>query len=504
MVKQKTEPKTVQLRRMLEDGGTHFLLEAHDGISARIVEQAGFEGIWGSGLAIAASLGVRDNNEASWTQVLEVVEFMSDATSVPILLDGDTGYGNFNNARRLIRKLEQRGVAGVCIEDKVFPKTNSFIGGERQPLADAEEFAGKIYHAAGADALLIHSKVRTAHQVLEFKRLWGDRCPVVIVPTMYYSTPTEAFEQAGFGLVIWANHMLRSAVASMQDTAAKIHRDRSLHQVEDEVVPVSRIFELQGAQELAEAERRYLPETRLGMHTIVLAAGRGGPFGALTEELPKCMLAVGGRPILEKQLTTLRAAGLRAITVVRGHAKDKIAFDGVDYVDNDAFAETRCAWSLDLALADREDPLLIAFGDILYRGYVLAALLEQEGDVVVVVDLHSTDREAKPGGDYVMLPDGRAERGLWDDAALELAGVSAAERRCDGELIGLVKTTARGTQVLRDALAELSADGRLERAGLCELVERMLARGESVQVVPIAGNWVDVNRVADLSQASEF
>ena len=73
---------------------------------------------------------------------------MADATSIPILLDGDTGYGNFNNFRRLVLKLQQRGIAGVCIEDKVFPKANSFVG-ERQPLADIQEFCGKI--RAGKD-----------------------------------------------------------------------------------------------------------------------------------------------------------------------------------------------------------------------------------------------------------------------------------------------------------------------------------------------------------------
>ena len=97
-------------------------MEAHNGLSAKIVEEAGFQGIWATGLSISAALGVRDNNEASWTQVLEVLEFMADATSIPILLDGDTGFGNFNNVRRLVRKLGQRGVAGVCIEDKLFPQ----------------------------------------------------------------------------------------------------------------------------------------------------------------------------------------------------------------------------------------------------------------------------------------------------------------------------------------------------------------------------------------------
>src|ERR1700755_1283402 len=136
--------KTQQFRRLLQSERLEFLMEAHNALSARIVEEAGFRGIWASGLSISATLGVRDNNEASWTQVLEVVEFMSDATKIPILLDADTGYGNFNNMRRLVKKLEQRGVAAVCIEDKLFPKTNSFIRGTAQPPADMHEFAGKI------------------------------------------------------------------------------------------------------------------------------------------------------------------------------------------------------------------------------------------------------------------------------------------------------------------------------------------------------------------------
>src|SRR5215212_11887660 len=125
---------------MIASNDLEFIMEAHNGLSARVVEEAGFKGIWGSGLSMSAAMGVRDNNEASWTQVLEVLEFMSDVTSIPILLDGDTGYGNFNNMRRLVRKLEQRSIAGVCIEDKLFPKTNSFIKSEEQPLADLEEF----------------------------------------------------------------------------------------------------------------------------------------------------------------------------------------------------------------------------------------------------------------------------------------------------------------------------------------------------------------------------
>ena len=287
--------KTTQLKGLLNSDVVEYLMEAHDGISARIVEEAGFKGVWGSGLCVSAAMGVRDNNEASWTQVLDVMEFMSDSTGIPILLDADTGYGNFNNVRRLVRKLEQRGVAAMCIEDKLFPKTNSFIKGEQQPLASIDEFCGKIkaakdtqhdadfcvvarvealiagqglaealrraaaYSRAGADAILIHSKKSSPDEILAFMAEWRGNLPVVIVPTSYYSTPSQVFSEAGVSVVIWANHLMRASITAMQQAAALIYRERTLAGVENGIASVKEIFRLQNAEELAEAELRYLP-----------------------------------------------------------------------------------------------------------------------------------------------------------------------------------------------------------------------------------------------------
>lgn len=287
--------KTTQLRTLLSSPKLEFLMEAHNGLSAKIVEEAGFKGIWGSGLSISASLGLRDNNEASWTQVLDVVEYMSDATTIPILLDADTGYGNFNNVRRLVRKLEQREIAGMCIEDKLFPKSNSFREGKPQPMAPMEEFVGKIraakdtqldpdfcvvarvealiagygleealrrahaYAEAGADAVLIHSKLATAFQICSFMEQWRQECPVVIVPTKYYRTPTDEFEQAGVSVVVWANHLMRSSITAMQRVARQIQRERSLIEVEPKVAPLAEVFRLQNEDELCAAESKYLP-----------------------------------------------------------------------------------------------------------------------------------------------------------------------------------------------------------------------------------------------------
>jgi phosphoenolpyruvate phosphomutase len=258
-----TPRKTSALRGLLRAPQTSFAMEAHSGVSARIAEEAGFPAVWASGLGISAQCGVRDHNELSSTQVLEIVEFMADATRIPILVDGDTGFGDFNNLRRLVRKLERCG-AGVCIEDKLFPKTNSFIQGERQPLADVDEFCGKIkagkdsqsdedfcvvarvealiagfgldealrrasaYHAAGADAVLIHSKRADPSEILAFVEAWQGRCPLVIVPTTYASTPSAVFRRAGIRLVVWGNALVRASVAAMQRVARAVQQSETL------------------------------------------------------------------------------------------------------------------------------------------------------------------------------------------------------------------------------------------------------------------------------------
>ena len=291
--KSKQSSKAAKLRTLLTSQRLEFLMGAHNGISAKITEESGFKGIWASGLAISAALGVRDNNEASWTQVLDVLEFMSDATSIPILMDGDTGFGNFNNVRRVVRKLCQRQIAGICIEDKLFPKTNSFLGND-QPLADINEFCGKIkagkdsqtdpdfclvarvealisgmgqeealrraeaYSAAGADAILIHSKQSTADEILEFCANWQNRCPVIIVPTKYYATPTDEFRKADVSVAIWANHNIRAAISAMRKVSQKIHENECVSGVESDISSVDEIFELTDNAELEDAEKRYL------------------------------------------------------------------------------------------------------------------------------------------------------------------------------------------------------------------------------------------------------
>lgn len=535
--------KAARLRAMLASPELSFIMEAHNGLSAKIVEQAGFEGIWASGLSVSAALGVRDSNEASWTQVLEVLEFMSDATRVPILVDGDTGYGNFNNVRRLVRKLCQRNIAGVCIEDKLFPKTNSFIG-DAQPLADVAEFCGKIkagkdsqldddfcmvarvealisgwgldealrraeaYHAAGADAILVHSKLKTADEILRFMAEWAGRCPVVIVPTMYHATPTDVFAKAGISLVIWANHNLRAAITAMRETSERIRRDGNLSSVEGRIASVQDVFDLSENAELNEAERRYLGPAKSKPKAVILAASRGSTLGALTADRPKCMVDIRGQPLLRRLTGSLREQGVRDVTVVRGYRKEAISIASIRTVDNDSYETTGEVASLACAEAAIEGECLLSYGDILFRNHILSALLDAPGDIVLSVDALWKAREGVGGGrtrDLVACSRPSTDGVLEEQPAhITRIGTSLKPEEIHGEWIGLVRLSPKGSALVRAEIAAMRADGTWRTAGLPELFGRLVARGVRLDVAYVAGQWLDVNDAFDLANARNF
>jgi phosphoenolpyruvate phosphomutase len=536
--------KATRFRSLLLSPELTFLMEAHDGLPAKIVEEAGFPAIWASGLTVSAALGVRDSNEASWTQVLGVLGFMADATSVPILLDGDTGCGNFNNVRRLVRKLCQRGVAAVCLEDKLFPKTNSFIG-DHQPLAGVDEFCGKIkagkdsatepdfsivarvealiagrgldealrraeaYHAAGADGILIHSKRPTADEILAFAAEWAGRAPLVIVPTMYYATPADAYRQAGISVVIWANHNLRASISAMREVSRRIRDEESLVGVEGAIASVRDVFALAGNWELEEAERRYLGPAPAVPRAIVIAASRGAALGPLTAERPKCMIDVRGQPLLRRLCGTLRECGVGDITVVRGYRKTAIDVPSIAMVDNDAYETTGEAASLACAIDRLQGPCVVSYGDILFRRHLLDALLAAEGDVVVAVDaLQRGKADLDPERVTDLVGCSRRHTGdyLEDEAPVWLRriGNDLAPAEADGEWIGLAKLSARGAALVAAELEAMRADGSLARASLLEMLSRLIAAGHPIGVVYVLGGWLDVDDAFDLARARNF
>jgi len=534
--------KTSQLKSLLQSGQTEFILEAHNGLAAKIVEEAGFKGIWGSGLALSAQHAVRDNNELSWTEVVSMLEFMSDATTIPILLDGDTGYGDFNNMRRLVRKLEQRDIAGVCIEDKLFPKTNSFIQGEQQELEDIETFCGKIqagkdaqvdedfcivarveafiagwglaealkrgeaYRRAGADAILIHSKLARPDEILAFAQEWDNRCPLVIVPTKYYSTPTEVFRQHKISLVIWANHLIRANIAAMQATARSIFKSESLVDVEGRVATVPEIFRLQGADELLEAEKIYARSARQDASAIILAASRGRGMDELTRDRPKVMIPVAGKTVLRRLVDKFKAQGINDITVVGGYHSEAIDVQGARTVVNDAWESSDELVSLSCALEAVADDTVLIYGDLLFRTYILNNLMDWDSDLLVVVDSSPLDEARGNKNDlaFCSAPDDRAMY----QQKVSLERISSDrdwdDRKPAGRWIGMLRASGEGRAQVLEALGQLRAEDGFDGLAVPDLINRLIDNGHTPQVQYISGHWMDINNLDDLQRAGDF
>lgn len=514
-----------------------FFMEAHNGMSARIVEEAGFEGVWASGLSISTALGVRDRGEASWTQILDVLEFMADATTLPILVDADTGFGDFNVFRRVVRKFCQRGIAAVCIEDQTFPKTNSLLDAN-QKLADIDEFCGKIragkdsqtdanfsiiarcesliagqgmddalrraeaYHRAGADGILIHSRKPTPDEILFFAKEWANRAPLVIVPTAYWRTPTQAYHDALVSLVIWANHNMRASLSAMRDVCARIRRDESLLNVEPAVAPLRDVFALTGNDELEEAERRYMAPGRSQPSAIILAASRGEQLGELTADRPKCMLDVRGEPILKRLVRTLHGQGVSKMTVVAGYKPEAITLPTIAKVVNPDFAITGEAASLAVAADRLGESCLIAFGDIVIRDHIPDALAGVAGDVVIVVDAAAKGT----GADLVECaePCSAEHLAYGHGVAVRRLGKDLEPGHVHGKWIGLAQLSPSGAAAVKDVLERMAGDGSLARASLADLLNRLIADGVAVQAAYVQGGWLDVNDAFGLADARNF
>ncbi|MEO2168533.1 MAG: isocitrate lyase/phosphoenolpyruvate mutase family protein, partial [bacterium] len=239
---------------------------------------------------------------------------MVDSTSLPVIADCDTGFGNAINVIRTVRDFEAAGVAAISIEDNVFPKRCSFYTGVARELAPLEEHAGKVraaksaqrsddffviartealiagwgkeeallraraYADAGADAVLIHSKHPDFSELEDVARAWDRDIPMVSVPTTYIQTPLDTLMQGGFPLVIYANQSLRASVVAMADALQRLRADGA-EEVEKEIAPLEEIYRLVGVPELKKNEGKFLLADGADCAAVILAAGDGGRLG---------------------------------------------------------------------------------------------------------------------------------------------------------------------------------------------------------------------------------
>jgi phosphoenolpyruvate phosphomutase len=281
------------LRRLLDLKKIVRVMEAHNGLTGLIVENAQsekggevreFDAMWVSSLCDSTAKGKPDIELVDMTSRLDTINEIIEVTTKPIILDGDTG-GLVEHFVYNVRTLERLGVSAIIIEDKVGLKKNSLFGTDVVQTQDTpEQFAEKIrsgkraqltpefmiiarieslilkagiedalhraktYIAAGADGIMIHSMDKKPDEILEFLRLYNttltERVPVVVVPTSYNSITEEELQKAGASIVIYANHLIRSAYPAMMKTATSILNHSRSKEADENLLPIKEIITL--------------------------------------------------------------------------------------------------------------------------------------------------------------------------------------------------------------------------------------------------------------------
>ncbi len=527
-------------RLLLRGPGIVLAAGAHDALSAKLAEQAGFEAIWAGGFGISAVQAVPDANILTLTETLEAVRRIVDTVGIPVVADCDNGYGNAINVMRTAAEFERAGAAGICIEDNEFPKRCSFYAGVRRDLVPAEEHARKVeaataarrdpgflviartealiaglgqeealrraraYAEAGADAVLIHSKTHDFTELRAFAAAWDRPVPLVAVPTTYPTVAAAELAAAGFRMAIFANQALRAAIVAMRDALGKMRRSR--------IASLEEVYALVGVPELRANEQRFLFAGDEAPRAVVLAAGFEPQLLPLIQDRPKAMLEVKGRTILERQVQALRHCGVRDVVVVRGYKKERVSLPGLRFVDNDRYAETGEVGSLFGAERELDGPFVLLYGDILFDPAILVKLLQTKADVAVVVDraFHDAYRAGLglPAGplDLVVTetpPNGRRFVAPEGGSRVVRIGPEVAPEEAHGEFIGLAMFSAAGAAALRAVHRELADRGTegLERASVTHLLQALIDRGRPVVSVDIHKGWMEIDTIEDYRRA---
>lgn len=548
-----------KLRQLLKRPGAIKVVGAHDALSAKLIELAGFDGVWASGFAISASLKcMPDASFVDSSEQLAVERRMAEAIAIPVIADCDTGYGNALNVMRTVNDRERAGVAAICIEDNVYPKRCSFYAGVRRELVPIEEHCGKIkaakaaqtvpdfmviartealiagwgkeealkraeaYAAAGADAVLIHSKSKTFDELKSVAQAWSRRVPLVVVPTIFDQTTAEEMEAAGFKIIIYANQPVRAAIKAMRDVLDIIKRDTRPGAANDRIVTLPEVYDLVGVPQMEQDEREFLPVGGEKITAIITAAGFEKQLLPLIEDKPKCLLDVKGKTILERQVAAINDCNIKDIAVVRGYKKDAINLPNLKYYDNDRYEDTGDLFSFFCAENEMTGRTLLLYGDIIFDTAVLEKLLKSPADISLVVDLAWYDDHRRGVTPAHLKPDlvslkrppssNAAGRYITPDEHNQVVkiGQHIPEDQAHGEFIGLAMLSERGTEILKRAYHQAAKQyaakgfheaGSFTKASFTDLIQELIDHGQDVACVSIYKGWMEVDSFEEYQQA---
>ncbi|MCF8720242.1 phosphoenolpyruvate mutase [Nitrospina gracilis] len=566
------EERRGKLKHMLAQGQLVRAIEAHNGLSGIIADNARIEGqdvdgnqvirefdaIWESSLTDSASKGHPDIEVISFDSRLHTIQEILAVTKKPMIVDGDTG-GDPNMFEYTVSKLERAGVSAVIIEDKVFPKRNSLEAGTTQTLQEPQAFAYKIkrgkavqmtddfmiiarlesliaglglddaldraraYLEAGADGIMIHSKSKDPSEILEFAKRYRSLLaelemdkPLICVPTTYNNIVEDELKKSGFHIVIYANHLLRTAYKSMLETARTILLNQRSFEADPMCAPLRDIFDAVGFLDVKEKDR--LDESNKNTPVIIPAAGRAPDLEPVIGDTPKAMVDIAGKTLLARQIKSLNINRLTDITVVTGYGKDKMQAEGVSFVEAPDYEKNTELDSILAAESKMSNGFIMLYSDILVEYGVFAKLLASREDIVLVVDnsIQYLDQVDGKATDYVISRNKRnpSRRAINFDYQNTIGkiGKKIDPALATHEFIGLAKFTKTGAEQFLETYHDVRQNlrGQIQEAEdvskfrLTDLVQEMIDRGFNVHYLEIHKGWLEIHFPQDIELANEL
>lgn len=234
------------------------------------------------------------------------------------------------------------------------------------------------------------------------------------------------------------------------------------------------------------------------MRALILAAGRGNRMGPLGDERPKCLVELGGRPLIERQIAALKRGGAEKIGVVTGYRSEMVVFSGLSYFANERWAGTNMVMSLACAAQWlRSGPVIVSYADIFYRSELVRGLVDAAGELVISYDRDWRRLWAERFADP--LSDAETFRIDSDGQLLEIGGKANRLEDIEGQYMGLLKFTPAAWTAIELLLSALEPGFR-DRLDMTGLLRRLLAaKALRIDTLATAGQWGEIDNQEDLA-----
>ena len=531
------------LVEIIKNKGHAIGLEAHSGLSGLVTEKLDFDFIWESSLTDSASKGLPDASIVGNESRIHTIDEILNVTTKPMIVDGDTG-GDEDNFRFLIKRLENQGVSAVIVEDKIFPKRNSFGGTVGAGMEDPNIFSKKLevgmktkstndfliiarlesliaglgmnetmmraekYINAGVDGIMIHSKLKEPSEVLEFipkfEKLCnklGRRPYLIAVPTTYNTISDDELINSGVDIIIHANHLLRAAYKSMLETASLISNSRRSYESDSDIASVKEIFSAVGYDKIIERDKEKSPN----ISALIVSAG-----DHKINNIQRSLNKISDKPLINHQIETFKKSGIDKIKITVNNLSEFDPFldKDINAIEIKDIEQNQMLNSIMTGIENIEGPAIITYGDILFNNKIISGLVSNENDIVIAVDssfkYHKHDIDKKLELVSYVNPDNKISRRklrMTDTFEVKKISKNLNIEEAQSEFFGLAYFSKNGISKLKSCYEEIKKDKT--SSVFIDILNFMVKKEIKVSCNEFDGGWIELHTENDFKLAEK-